>query len=163
MSACPVTVQGLEPWAILGLSPGASTEEVRGAVRLLAKAVHPDVLPRGAALFLIVQAAADACQNGGQWPRMALALPPASSPVPKPPPAPKPARETRVVPWRITRKGNWARKIGPDTWINVYLTKDGSGWRFLGPDADGQTYFDNETFDSAQAAMDAADDYFQGV
>ncbi len=39
---------GLDPWTILGLSPGASLDEVKSAYKKIMQAVHPDVsgLPR---------------------------------------------------------------------------------------------------------------------
>jgi curved DNA-binding protein CbpA len=50
--------QPLDPYRTLGLSPGASLDEIRRAYRRLAKANHPDsageaALPR----FLAIQAA----------------------------------------------------------------------------------------------------------
>jgi len=167
MAVNSISVHGLDPWAILGLAPHSSPEEVSGAMKLLAKAIHPDILPRGAALMQIVQSAAEACQHGGAWPvahapmltRPGMSYPPKAPPVPRAPMAPE--RGGAPV-WRKTKKGGWTKRIRPDTWVNVYLAKDCSGWRFLGPDADGNTYFDAENFHSAEAAMAAADEYFRG-
>ena len=37
-----------DPYKVLGLSPGASDEEVKAAYRKLAKKYHPDTLPANA-------------------------------------------------------------------------------------------------------------------
>lgn len=164
MALNPITINGLSPWEILGLHPNASAEEVGGAMKLLAKVVHPDLLPRGKALYQIVQAAADACKHGGRWPESeSKAMPYPKHPfTPTPPPAPTPPKAASGQ-WRPTKKGGWCRKVGRESWINVYLAKDGSGWRFLGPDGDGNTYFDVETFLTAEDAMAGADEYFRGM
>ncbi|HEX5013435.1 MAG TPA: J domain-containing protein [Candidatus Limnocylindrales bacterium] len=71
--------QPLDPYRTLGLSPGASADEIRRAYRKLAKANHPDsageaALPR----FLAIQAAYEMLIEGGTRPapRRAAARPP---------------------------------------------------------------------------------------
>ena len=164
MAINPVAVIGLSPWEILGLHPGASPEEVSGAMRLLAKVVHPDQLPRGKGIFQVIQAAADACKMGGSWPLEAIQAQGSKPPVPSPPPAPGPPPRApqRAQPWRINKKGNWSRRIGLEAWIVAYIAKDGSGWRFMGP-LDGVPYFDTETFSNPEAAKAAADEFFRGM
>jgi hypothetical protein len=163
MAINPVAVSGISPWEILGLHPGASPEEVSGAKRILAKLVHPDVLARGKAIFQIVEAAPEACLNGGRWPDGVnfQAIPPGSF-TPSPPPPPRPSRPQNAG-WFKTKKGGWSRRIGATSWINVYFAKDGSGWRFLGPDANGMTYFDTESHPTPEDAMAGADEYFRGM
>src|SRR4051812_50104197 len=47
-----------DPWRTLGLSPGATADEIRRAYRRLAKANHPDAAGEGALpRFLAIQAA----------------------------------------------------------------------------------------------------------
>ncbi len=157
MAVNPVAVVGLSPWEILGLHRGAAPEEIRGAMRLLAKVIHPDVLPRGKALFQVVQAAAAACANGGRWPPDALDKFDGFERKTPQPAQPTNGKHPWQSSWRSTKKGNFARSVGPQTWINVYFAKDGSGWRFLTPDGKGGTYFDNETFPTALEAQEAAD------
>jgi hypothetical protein len=41
----------------------------------------------------------------------------------------------------------------------VYLAKDLSGWKFLGPE-DGATYFDEDAYPTPEEAMEAADAHF---
>ena len=50
-----------DPWAVLGLPPDASREEVKVAFRRAALASHPDVdrSPQAAARFADIKAAAD--------------------------------------------------------------------------------------------------------
>jgi hypothetical protein len=165
MAMNPITVIGFSPWEILGLHHGASPEEVSGAMRLLAKSIHPDILPRGKALFQVVQAAAQACKEDGKWP----GLPPEpdhrseAAPVPKAPAAPR-ARSNEPTPprWNQTKKGGWARRFDRENWLNVFAAKNGAGWRFAGPDGEGGTHWDSENFSTAESAMDAADEYFRG-
>ncbi|HEX5824228.1 MAG TPA: DnaJ domain-containing protein [Candidatus Limnocylindrales bacterium] len=81
----------IDPWRTLGLTPGASIDEIRRAYRRLAKVNHPDAageaaLPR----FLAIQSAYEALAG----PRRARR--PGSRPGSEPRPAPQPRQE----PWR---------------------------------------------------------------
>jgi len=50
--------QNADPWRTLGLTPGASVDEIRRAYRRLAKVNHPDAAGEGALpRFLAIQAA----------------------------------------------------------------------------------------------------------
>jgi hypothetical protein len=48
-----------DPWAVLGLAPGASVAEARAARRRLAKQLHPDRSGDGAAMVLVNRAVAE--------------------------------------------------------------------------------------------------------
>ena len=59
-----------DPWAVLGLPPNASREEVKAAFRRAALATHPDVdpSPRAAARFADIKLAADVLLKGvSEW------------------------------------------------------------------------------------------------
>ena len=65
-----------DPWAVLGLPPNASREEVKAAFRKAALETHPDAdpSPRAAARFADIKAAADvllkgvsSCVQRGLW------------------------------------------------------------------------------------------------
>jgi hypothetical protein len=144
----PVSVTGYTPLQVLGLRPGASEEEIRAAYRGLARAVHPDVLPTGGALFAIIQAALEGALEGRGWPPRCAGVedePGAPSFPPAPPRPPRKARQ-RARPktpkppqWRQTVKGNFTRKRG-DQWITVYPVPAGGNtegpelWVWIGPD-----------------------------
>jgi hypothetical protein len=48
-----------DPWAVLGLTPGASVAEARAARRRLAQQLHPDRTGDGAAMVLVNRAVAE--------------------------------------------------------------------------------------------------------
>lgn len=154
-----VSVNGLQPYEILGLHKGASADEARGAMKLLAKIIHPDILPRGGGLFAIVKAAAEAMADaGGQWPVQATPwrpAPPSRPRTPQAPPAPRPAPRNSGG-WKSNAKGNWSRKQSRE-WVTVYL-KNGE-WRWVGPGLNGPEY-GPDAFDTAEAAMADADTFF---
>lgn len=152
----PVSVSGLTPLEVLGLGPSASPEEVRGSFRLLAKVLHPDVLPRGAGLFKVLQAAQDAALVRNAWvapPPMAGGFTREFPPVPTAPPAP-----VRRPEWRQNKKGGYSRKEGAE-WVNVYAK--GAGWKWAGPSPNGGTEFCNEVFDGPMDAMEDADAFYE--
>jgi hypothetical protein len=76
-----VTPTPVDPFAVLGLPPGSSVEEVENARRTLAKSSHPDV---GGSVrqMQVINAAADEAA------RIAAVRPPAPSPASDPPPPP---------------------------------------------------------------------------
>jgi hypothetical protein len=94
-----------DPYRTLGLSPGASADEIRRAYRRLAKANHPDfagerALPR----FLAIQAAYELLADSNGQPR--------------PGPRPATARQANRDAWRAdpdrARAGRDGRAAGPD-------------------------------------------------
>jgi hypothetical protein len=76
-----VTPDPVDPFAVLGLPPGSSVEDVENARRTLAKSSHPDV---GGSVrqMQVINAAADEAA------RIAAVRPPAPSPASDPPPPP---------------------------------------------------------------------------
>lgn len=58
-TAAAPTGTSSELYDVLGVAPGASREEIRAAFRRLARALHPDVNPRGAETFKQVTRAYD--------------------------------------------------------------------------------------------------------
>ena len=59
-----------DPWAVLGLAPGASVAEARAARRRLAKQLHPDLASgdSGAGMVLVNRAVAEVETRAGQTP-----------------------------------------------------------------------------------------------
>lgn len=58
-----------DPYTVLGLSPGASEEEIKGAYRRLAKKYHPDLHPgdqEAAKKMQEINAAYEALRNPSQ-------------------------------------------------------------------------------------------------
>jgi hypothetical protein len=87
-----------DPFAVLGLPRDATLAEVREARRRLARALHPDLQPGGAAdpaAMQRVNVAFDLCV-GHLTRRRPLAIDDADSPVRHPPQPPAPAAPTRV-------------------------------------------------------------------
>jgi hypothetical protein len=76
-----VTPTPVDPFAVLGLPPGSSVDDVENARRTLAKSSHPDV---GGSVrqMQVINAAADEAA------RIAAVRPPAPSPASDPPPPP---------------------------------------------------------------------------
>ena len=78
----------VDPYAALGVEPGASAEDVARAYRDLAKRLHPDRRPgdeRAAARMAEVNAAYAAIQRGADGPRLAPPAEPAADGDPVPP------------------------------------------------------------------------------
>src|SRR4051794_7145671 len=66
----PMATSG-DPWRTLGLTPGASVEEIRRAYRRLAKVNHPDAAGEGALpRFLAIQAAYEQLAGAGRGRRV---------------------------------------------------------------------------------------------
>ena len=81
-----------DPWRTLGLTPGATLDEVRRAYRRLAKANHPDAAGEGALpRFLAIQAAYEAIAGPTRGRRVG-ARPGAARPAPAQPPEAEPWR-----------------------------------------------------------------------
>jgi hypothetical protein len=57
-----------DPWAVLGLPPGASVDEAHAARRRLAKHLHPDLSGDGAAMVLVNRAVAEVEAGAGAPP-----------------------------------------------------------------------------------------------
>jgi len=85
----------LDPYELLGLTPGASPDEVRRAYRRAARQLHPDAPGGGnAALFrLVTEAYERLTAPGGPPPPPTAPAPP--PPPPPPPPKPEPEPEVR--------------------------------------------------------------------
>ena len=73
-----------DPWAVLGVAPGSSWEDVRSAYRRLAKTVHPDITGSDASRMAEINRA---------FGELALSRAPEPAPVPAPPAPPAPVSQ----------------------------------------------------------------------
>lgn len=138
-----ITVGGLSPLEILGLSPGAQPGEVASAYRRLAQQAHPDLGGSGGLMALLTEAR-DMALSGGTWgtrgapdrpedqPRRAdrPARPARPAPAPAPAPAPRPGGGWRGgYEWIAKPNGNYSARIG-DAWVTVFK-REGGIWNWV--------------------------------
>jgi hypothetical protein len=144
----PIVVVGMSPWEILGLPEYASDKDIAAARRMIAQTLHPDVNKQFANIFLIVDAAAIACRDGG-WP-VEVETPRVHRVV------------FRVKDWHMSKAGNWTRRYMGGH-ITVFPSKRGKGYSWVGPDPDGSDnpVWSDCIFDNEDDAKDDADTYFE--
>ena len=151
-----ISVLGLSPWEILGLSPGAPPGDIAAAYRRLSFQVHPDMGGSNALMALLVEAREQA-QAGGSWGT--------SEPEPyhsRPFRQPEPARP-RTGGWRggyrWVRKdnGNYSTRM-VDRWVTVFQVKGEDAWSWV-----CEGVFSRVKYIHREDAIDAAIDANAGM
>lgn len=107
-------MRGVDPYAALGVQPGASPEDIARAYRELAKQLHPDVAPGRTDRMAEVNAAYAALQRGHDGPGLA------------PPPMAAEAPPARSAALRRALGLELARALQPDE--TLLLATDAATW-----------------------------------
>jgi len=136
----------LQPHEILGVRKGASKEEAQNAFKLLARAIHPDMVPSNqagaTALFKLINFALEGIKSGGTWP---------ANPVPE-----VRITDPQLFGWNQNAKGNWTiHKAGLR--ITVYFKN--KVWKWISnPEAYDEPMFSKTAFMNEREAIENAMD-----